>query len=232
MCDNDVHQRPSTCNFDVFFKWFEPSPYQTCRSFTHTPLCPLSRHLWFFIIHPFAFLYHILLFLVHQSLLNFRMLSFHLKILRGYFIHSFVSQLASWPSSIVNHYMLERRYCIIVLLLMSLLVFVFSSLSYYTTIFIDFIILALLSLLSFPVLNLDHIVLLDFLIDINLIITSTIVIIWFLIRIFLIRITAVVTLLFNRVKLRIIPLRETVTYVLRRTTPNILNLILLGAIIY
>ena len=71
-----------------------------------------------------------------------------------------------------------------------------------------------------------------FLMDINFFITSTTMIIWFLTRIFLERITAVVKFLVNRLTLNIILLSEKVTYVLRRTTPNILALILSVAISY
>ena len=53
------------------------------------------------------------------------------------------------------------------------------------TIFIDFIILVLLFLLSFPILNLVHIVLLAFIMYTNLAITLITVIIWFSIRMFL-----------------------------------------------
>ena len=93
-----------------------------------------------------------------------------------------------------------RVYYIIVFLLMSLLVFVFVSLLYSTfiIIFVDFIILTLLYLLSFPLLNLVPIVLIAFLMDINIDITLTTVMNWFLSRMFFKRNTAVVKFLFSR----------------------------------
>ena len=128
----------------------------------------------------------------------------------------------------------KRVYYIIMLLLISLLVLVFGSLLFpiFITIFIDFIIFALLYLLSFPTLNLAPIVLLAFLMNTNLVIILTTVIIWFLIHMFFKRIAAIVKFLFSRVTLRIIILSEKVTYMLRWTIPNILNLIFFIAISY
>ena len=118
------------------------------------------------------------------------------------------------------------------LLLVFLLILVFSLLLFpsFVTIFIIFIILALLYLLSFSTLNIMAIMLFTFLMDTNLVITLTTVIIWFSTRMFLKIIIAVVMFQFRRIKLRIILLLEKVMYVLRRTTPNVLNLIILVAI--
>ena len=143
----------------------------------------VSRLLWFFTIPPFAFLYHVLLFIAYRPLPLCRVLSFHLKTLRDYpstqlLIHLALSQYFS-PMVQLTTISRKRVYYIIMLLLISLLVLVFGSLLFpiFITIFIDFIIFALLYLLSFPTLNLAPIVLLAFLMNTNLVIILTTVII-------------------------------------------------------
>ena len=154
--------------------------------------------------------------------------------------HFFVGEVACgrWAITACRQYLggicWKRVYYIIVLLLIFLLVLVFRSLVFpiIIIVFINFIILLLLFLHSFPTLNLVHSMLLTFLMNVNLAITLTAVIIWFFIRMFLKIITTVVMFLFSRVQSRIILLSERVTYVLKQTPSNILSLRLLVAISY
>ena len=94
-------------------------------------------------------------------------------------INSFGSQLSSFPSGIVNHYILEMsilNYRVTPYIPSGSCVR-FTTLSHFTTIFIEFIILSLLSLLSPSALHIVPIVLLTFLMEINLVIILITVII-------------------------------------------------------